>query len=492
MNRLGDPLEHRPRGEPSLFAIFCFTVAAGLIVFAARGELWLDEVWSINFARNANGLWELATRFKHDNNHLLNTAYLYLLGPQNQNPYAYRLLALLCGIGSLFLLACIASREGAIEGVFTLLLAGSSYPMVLYFSEARGYAPAMFFALLAFISLRASVGRLSFRKVASLWILMILGILSHVTFAMVALGLLAWAIAREIGSGRSSRTSLARIGILFAPPFCFFVVFYLEFARDMRVFGGPIYPYRDVIGTGAAMLLGLPDQATFRMIAVGCYIALVTTGVWILARRRSEEWSFFLATLVLVPIVLVAVVRPTYLYFRYFVVIFPFFYLLVAYLLGLLFRTGIRPLGFVSGVLIGLLLVGQASRIIPFLISGRGSHRAALACLSRQSPAGELWISSDSEVRTMLSFYANSLPADRSLRYIDASRWPPKEPVWLVTRNQRRAHDPAPEFEIPEVGHFRLIGQFPYGGVSGWGLFLYRRSLPADHTPAGEISSVKP
>ena len=51
-----------------------------LIVAAARGDLWLDEIWSLLFVRASRSVTDLFARFRHDNNHLLNTLFLYYLG----------------------------------------------------------------------------------------------------------------------------------------------------------------------------------------------------------------------------------------------------------------------------------------------------------------------------------------------------------------------------------------------------------------------------
>jgi len=55
-------------------------VFSGLIVYCARGDLWFDEIWSIKADESATWVVEIFTRFKHDNNHPLNTLYIYLVG----------------------------------------------------------------------------------------------------------------------------------------------------------------------------------------------------------------------------------------------------------------------------------------------------------------------------------------------------------------------------------------------------------------------------
>lgn len=54
-----------------------------LFVFAALGDLWFDEIWSVAFAEMAETPLDLLIYFQHDNNHLLNTLFIYAIGQQN-------------------------------------------------------------------------------------------------------------------------------------------------------------------------------------------------------------------------------------------------------------------------------------------------------------------------------------------------------------------------------------------------------------------------
>jgi hypothetical protein len=53
-----------------------FLLSSALIVAAARGDLWLDELVSLSFARNAHSIADIFVRFPYDNNHPLNTLFL--------------------------------------------------------------------------------------------------------------------------------------------------------------------------------------------------------------------------------------------------------------------------------------------------------------------------------------------------------------------------------------------------------------------------------
>ena len=138
-----------PRG---VFVAICATlVVAGAVlrVLAAQDELWLDELWSFRLVHTLTEPAGIFTRLHHDNNHHLNSLYLWFV---TGSPVwiRYRLHVVAAGIVTLVVAAVLARREGGRAQAFgvTLLLSGS-FLMVLYGSEARGYALAVCFAFSA-------------------------------------------------------------------------------------------------------------------------------------------------------------------------------------------------------------------------------------------------------------------------------------------------------------------------------------------------------
>ena len=92
-----------------LFLAIGFAASAILMIAAIRGDLWLDEVMSLKTALTAPGWLALITQNANDNNHLLNTFFLRLLGWQ-QHLFVYRLPAVLFGIYTIVALAWTARR----------------------------------------------------------------------------------------------------------------------------------------------------------------------------------------------------------------------------------------------------------------------------------------------------------------------------------------------------------------------------------------------
>src|SRR5512135_3181929 len=80
------PAAPPPEPEPGTGALWLGAAGAMVLVgavlraLAARGDLWLDEIWSIEWARKAGSFLGVFTNVHVDNNHYLNTLFLRALG----------------------------------------------------------------------------------------------------------------------------------------------------------------------------------------------------------------------------------------------------------------------------------------------------------------------------------------------------------------------------------------------------------------------------
>jgi hypothetical protein len=110
-------------------------------------DFWLDEIWSYNVATQVHSIPDVlvSDAARIDNNHPLNTLLIRAIGPKRPI-WLYRFPAFISGIGTVYLAARIMRRSGRNQSLAAALLVGVSFPFVFYSSEARGYAPAVFFA----------------------------------------------------------------------------------------------------------------------------------------------------------------------------------------------------------------------------------------------------------------------------------------------------------------------------------------------------------
>lgn len=130
-------------------------LAAGfaLRLAAGRGLLWLDEIWSLQNALSLTSPLEAVSVLRHDNNHILNTLLLLLIGP-NQPLLLYRLPAIFAGTAAVAVAGWSGTQYGRIGRWTAMTLTASSYLLVHYSSEARGYSWLVLWSLTSYESLR--------------------------------------------------------------------------------------------------------------------------------------------------------------------------------------------------------------------------------------------------------------------------------------------------------------------------------------------------
>lgn len=481
VNRGGGAGPSSPERAPAAIKILTMAVGglgAALMVCAARGDLWLDEIWSLSFASAAGSLADIVFKFRHDNNHVLNTMYLHLMG-ENRPLLLYRLLAVSSGMGSLILIAVIARRTwGWAEAFMAVVLSGSSAPLLLYFSEARGYGPVIFFSLAAYFAHWRGRSGSGGWWLAIFWACSVLGVLAHSTFVMVSLALAATHLAGLAQKQAAPRRLLAQVTLHHAPVLLFFVGWYLVYIRGFSIGGGGVFSTSQVVGRACAMLIGMPDDPALAPLAMLLVAGILVLGTLLMRRDGDPRWTFFPALLVLSPAAILLVRQPTFLYFRYFLVLFPFFYLLLGRTLCLCSRAaspGLRRIIIPAALL--LLIMGHTPGIHGLLRYGRGDYQAALARIAQSAGDRRARVGSDHDFRNsmLFDFYVPRNGLEGAIEYVTQPRWRDAPVDWYIMHSQQR--DPPVRQVIKMRGGalFRLEGSYPFSAISGWHWFLYRR-----------------
>ncbi|MHB0976078.1 MAG: hypothetical protein ACYC1U_02660 [Candidatus Aquicultorales bacterium] len=449
-------------------------LASALIIAVARGDLWLDEIWSLSIARSSRSVIDVL-RFKHDNNHPLNTIYLYYVLKSNSF-FIYRLFAVLSGISSVLLIGYIARKHwGYREALVGIVLAGSSYPLLLYFSEARGYAPAIFFALASYALLHENLQRPRVGMLLLFWTASILGMLSHATFIMAAIAFCVISCAHEIQAAGSFRHKSLRFLAPHAIPLTFFAIWYLFFLRSMEIGGGDIHPTWNVLAQLSALLIGFPEVPGFLGVAVVLILVLITVGVISLRQEGDAQWLFFLTILIISPATFLLLARPAVLQLRYFSVSFPFFYLLLSYAACKWHRLLQNRWRWIAVVAVITMIAGQTPRIYALVTLGRGSYSTALAQLGDRSQNGVVRIGSDHDFRNRLlfDFYAPLVSGGQTLRYVEQQKWGETPPDVLLIHSQDISYKPPDGLNVKGIGTYRLANEYRFSGISGWSWFAF-------------------
>ena len=459
----------------------CVIGAGGVRVWAARDSFWLDEIFTYYLAREMGSVWDVVTKIRVEH-HILNTVYLYLLGDQ---PYWfwYRLLSILSGTAAVVVIAWGTRGRGLLESLTATWLVGMSYPLIFYSSEARGNAPAVFFAVAAFFLLESYWCRREAWKVWLLWATGVLGFLAHLSFLFVFLALVAWSVLRELRQGRRRAEAAVEVMKCHAVPGLFFLVLYFLYVRRTTSLGGPVYPLGEILTKTLCYAVGAPERGIGAAVGVLAATGGLACGLARLFRNQEEAGLFYLIVLLVAPAFVVALSGREYVYLRYFVVCFPFLYLLLARMLVSFYRQSAAGKAVFALALL-LFSTGNLYRTSPLLSIGRGSYYEATLYLAANTPGPEIVVGSDHDFRNRmtLQFYSRHLPPGKRLVYVDFDHWPERWPDWVITHNADLTHQPKPSLNV-KGQIYALDRSFRYFGIDGFHWFVYRKAESAGRKP---------
>lgn len=449
-------------------------IVAGILlrVAAARGDLWLDEIWSLAMAKLAGSPAGVFTALHSDNNHYLNTLWLLAVGPE-AGAMAVRGLALLAGSATLIVAVFNPLHfNRSTIGLWLALLAGSPL-LVQYSSEARGYAPAAFFALAAFLSFNRFLTTRRQSWLAVFAVACGLGLLAHLTFVCVLAAFAAWGIMAY--KGRPARRAGMVMAAAFVPPALLLVLLWAVDLRHLVAGGGMAWQAGEVFRELLRTALGLPRGP---LELLGLLLALgAVREVAGLARAQRPEWAFFVTALIVAPPLLLALPQSFFFAPRYFAVGVPFFLMLVALALSRLARQAGRG-RWLAALMAATLLTGGVWQDARLALVGRGNYRAAVEFMVNNSPPGAITVGSDNEFRNpmLVYYYAARLPGGKRISCRSLVAAPAAPPDWFIRHDFAAAPRAEAEFSGAQGERYRLAGEFPYAGLSGWHWQLYRRS----------------
>ncbi len=460
-----------------------FTLGVILRVAASSGDFSMDEIWSWHLVNRVHHPLHIITRLPHDNNHILNSLFMYSMGGQ-AFWQVYRIPSVIAGVMSLILAFRIGLRGGKRQALFLLILLGPSFLAVFYSAEARGYGLLMFFTLAAYgISLRVLEEQDTRQMtVAGLWGSVVLGVLSHLSFIYVYAGILVWSLDVILRSGGSRREKIVQLARLHLVPMLFLVWLTAVFISPMKSGGAPEADILSVIGQTAVYILGLKQAGWFR--AAGGIILFIVgvSGLYLVRRHKGSRWLFFATATICAPALSLLVFPVDWLAIRYFLVSIILYYFLVAQWLDDLF--GRTRFGAWSAILIlGLYVIGQAGFFASYFPRQKGQFARTVAFLADKTRGRSVTVGGHHDFRNALvfRFYKKRTGGASRLQYVPHGRWNERDPQYylledLLSRYRFRT------IEITIEGrpfYFRHLKSFPFGGhLAGWDWHVYERFNP--------------
>jgi hypothetical protein len=465
------------RGDRLFLVVLLAILAWGTLLRlgAMRAEFWFDEIWSWEFARDAASPWQVfaGAHHHHDNNHKLNTLLLSLY-PEGADWWWYRLHSFGAGLAAVVLAALVANRRGRAEAVFAALLFATNYWLVLCSAEARGYALAVFFALLALYTLQAyrTTGRR--RMLVLFWISVILGFLSHLTFIHCYLALALWSVYFIARRRLTARAEIRQLLAYHAVPALFFVALFLLDIRRMDLGGGPPLPTSVVLGRLISLGLGgSPLPMWFLPLAV-CAVVALGAGLRLLARDTDHVWLFFAVAIVGSP-ALFLLGKPAFLFERYFLISFVFFLLLLSFVLGFLWRNARGGAIFAAAATLGM-VAGSIGQIVDFERGGRGHFLDALAYLDRETPGEEVSLAGDYDfrVRKFYTFYVPYLHSEKQFVYYEQAALPARGADWLLVHRLDDRYPLLERMSDKDGNAYQRVKDFRIAAFGGWSWHVYR------------------
>ena len=463
------------------FLITVLIIGAGLRIWSTGGDLWIDEVWSLDqlaTARASDNPQDWIALFFHANTHAINTLYMALVdtltGP-NPPPFAYRLLSLITGIATVGVASWWGWQRSPAIGVITALLFSLSYPLINYSGEARGYAPMMLAALIAAYALEQHLKNPTPRTVTAFVTASLIGLMSHLTFVVIEAGLGIWA-AWEIYhlTRRSLVSTFAKLVPLFGAQLILVTAF-SAIAINSMVRGGDCCPEPalDSIRIMADWMFGVDANAITSLLPLFILTGIIITTLVRLAKDGERVWIMLAIVIIVFPLVTLIIETKPDVIHRYFLPSALFTLLLVAGVLSWAWESrGWKRWLSVSTLF--LFCLGNASLLMKFSDGGRGQYQKAIQTIANTSGDPQLISGYPAfSVGSLVRHHIKVLDYENRLSFVADG----KEANWFIHGYLDGKPAKAEVIRTDSDGKtntYSLVKIFPQWGLSGDAWALYR------------------
>ena len=460
-------------------AIVALVIGAIFRLRGIGGDLWLDEIWSINNLDSISSFSQIFTSLKTDNNHLLNSAYLYLVG-YGAHPIVYRFPALIFSLAVLILAPSLSFHRGKRETLFSIILISLSYPIILLTTEARGYSGMLFFSVIALMMLHSYASNPTNKKLYWYWIASILGFLSHFGFFHLFLGLVCWSVVRIIRTD-SKRAWMRELIIMHAVPAVFIFIVVLFYVLELPAGTGPLRGYMDVIANTVCVLIGQPELSVWNLeggttLLLVALVVLLLLCIEIIKRffEGDETWAVYFFAVIVAPALFLLVFEPRVLFVRYFLIGLFLSYFLIASFLDRIWLTGSSGQGLVF-ILLAAYIYGQGTYLKQFWKYDRGDNKELVEFLRDQSTSDDIYVTGSQSFRDQIILeYYGSYSDPKKIFYLENG---PSKAEWYLDQTQDRFKPTPPEITLEDGTTYEFAKEFPFTALSGWRWWLFKRSI---------------
>jgi hypothetical protein len=473
------------KGNLAPLVLLIVIIGAGLRLWSASGDFWVDEAWSLDQMRVAltsTSPRDVVALFFHANTHALNTLYMALvqsLFGNDASDYTYRSLSVIAGVASVIVAARIGARWSAAGSIIAALLIAFSFPLINYAGEARGYSTMIFAALASYYLMLGYLEEATATRVIAFILISIIGLMSHLTFVVMQAGLGVWAACAIYGNRHSIISTTARLIPLFGIQFLTLVA-YGAIALDSMVRGGDCCPEPALLSIGimAGLSLGF-DAITYptHILLVGIVTLCLFALLW-LSFRRDQSWIMMGIVIVVFPATSWWIETSPDVIHRYYLLSAVMLLMLMARILNSMWqRQGSSKL--IAGILICVFIIGNSSLLIKFKDGGgRGQYRATLThILQRTDDPQRLAVWPTFSVRTVLNHHIRQMHITERISIINKGGEKSIPADWYVNGY---LYGKAPEPEIVRSidgygeASYRLSKTFTQWGLSGDTYALYQ------------------
>jgi hypothetical protein len=458
-----------------------------LRVWYAHWPLWVDEIWSLKDLVPIRHFWQILWGISQDNNHYLYSIYLYFAYPISHDEIWLRAPSIAAGVGAIPIMAQLAGRDRVAALAAAAMTTLSAF-LITYSGQARGYALAVLFWIIAYRQLEKAIDAPTSR---ARWLFAIaIGTAAFCHLATFVVAFL-FGLAAFCELLRRERNLLRAVGVslqLFWPTLVGLAPILLCLVAGYVEVGGFIVnfvrPYSPVMAfAGFSQMLVATLEGTVSTVLIVAAIPLVAVGAFVVLREPAissfRRISYAMMLFGLPALVFIAKPPNSHIP-RYYLISAVFLILAAADLFAILWRRGGVWRGGAVAAAIAL-AIGNLHAMVEAKQANIAAWPEALAAIAA-SPSQTIGTNFDFNVREFVGQY-NRI-SDKPLRLIGSDLSCESAPEWYIVETEAALQPPTISVDArrQDGGHcelrYALTAAYGYSTFFESRWFLYRAEAP--------------